>query len=164
MVGGSYSWEGRVEIYLNGEWGTIREYGDYRISNVICRQLGYAFQCKFTRKIISDQINWIIYSDGVIIYCILLFLVDNNYYCDSNPVNDKPVHLYGLYCYGGEYSILDCHYEDQIPLYNADCIWSVKCENGKLPILACIQSAFKIEKEGIRNHTALAYIFWCRSV
>ena len=42
LVGGSYSWEGRVEIYLNGEWGTIlNRGGDRRVTHVVCQQLGY---------------------------------------------------------------------------------------------------------------------------
>ena len=47
LVGGSYSWEGRVEIYLYGEWGTITDLGaDVFSAHVVCRQLGYDIQCK----------------------------------------------------------------------------------------------------------------------
>ena len=45
LVNGSYNWEGRVEIYLSGVWGTVSD--DFQGSNtsiaeVICRQLGHS--------------------------------------------------------------------------------------------------------------------------
>lgn len=45
LVGGSYSWEGRVEIYFSGTWGTIYE-GDNYDAHVVCHQLGYDTRCK----------------------------------------------------------------------------------------------------------------------
>ena len=48
LVGGRYSWEGRVEIFLYGDWGTVTE--DFATSfdaAVVCRQLGYNTHSKF---------------------------------------------------------------------------------------------------------------------
>ena len=42
LIGGSYPWEGRVEIYHSGTWGTITDF-DWTNDDaqVVCRQKGY---------------------------------------------------------------------------------------------------------------------------
>ena len=42
LVGGNVPTEGRVEIIVNGEWGTICDFGwDLNDAHTVCRQLGY---------------------------------------------------------------------------------------------------------------------------
>ena len=42
LVGGASSNEGRVEVCVNGMWGTVTNYGwDSREATVVCKQLGY---------------------------------------------------------------------------------------------------------------------------
>ena len=44
LQGGTYSNDGRVEIYCNGQWGTVcDDIGyTYNTGNTICKQLGYS--------------------------------------------------------------------------------------------------------------------------
>ena len=42
LQGGAYSNEGHVEVYCNGQWGTICSTGfGTNDANTICKQLGY---------------------------------------------------------------------------------------------------------------------------
>ena len=43
LVGGNYLWEGRVEIFLSGAWGTVCDDGAHYVgpAMMVCRQLGY---------------------------------------------------------------------------------------------------------------------------
>ena len=44
LQGGSYSNQGRVEVYCNGEWGTICDNGfGSTDAQTICNQLGYNY-------------------------------------------------------------------------------------------------------------------------
>ena len=49
LLEGSYLWQGRLEIFLSGVWGTMSDDGAYsEEARVICRQLGYNTYCKST--------------------------------------------------------------------------------------------------------------------
>ena len=48
LQGGNYSNEGRVEVYCNGQWGTICDNGfGSTDAQTICKQLGYNYYHKY---------------------------------------------------------------------------------------------------------------------
>ena len=83
--------EGRVEVYYNGEWGTVCHNGFPNFDNdrVICRELGY--------------------SDARLTTELLWF---------GNASDDQPILMSDVLCSGRENTILDCFlYSWEAPFY-----------------------------------------------
>ena len=78
MVGGRNESEGRVEVYLQGQWGTVcGDHWDIRHATVVCGQLGYL--------------------DAISVEKNLKFGLGNG-----------SIHLQNIHCLGNEITLINC--------------------------------------------------------
>ena len=121
LVGGRYSSEGRVEICINGLWGTVcDDYWDNNDATVVCRQLG--FSVGVSGSGIEYMTTCFLNLHSLSCYP---FLVTSALYGYQHNFGrgTGPVFLNRLRCSGTESSLLSCshrgirfnwcgHYED----------------------------------------------------
>ena len=128
LVGGRFLWEGRVEVFLSGEWGTVTDDGTYITdARVVCRQLGYSTssECLVALKDIS-----------------ILYTGVTHYYYSEFGEGTGAIHLDNLWCYGSEYRLKDCHYDNNTEEDSHYEDWSVYCGRGQ--ILTCHEMQEKL--------------------
>ena len=66
LIGGSGSYEGRVEVYYNGQWGTVcDDYFGINEANVVCRQLGYQGATQYYNRAYYGRGSGPIWLDNV---------------------------------------------------------------------------------------------------
>ena len=125
LVNGSTPHEGKVEICINGEWGTVCDYSwDRRDAQVVCRQLGYVPTCKLV---------------FISIYIILTVDIIGASFYTSSQFGDGDLQqlIWNVQCSGSEISLLSCSYQ-QDP--SSSCYYGhtagVRCYS-KIKLLYC---------------------------
>lgn len=113
LVGGADDREGRVEVYLNGEWGTVCGDGwDIADGMVVCRQLGFneagklSSFCTCLVVLVSTSLTHQCSHD-----CVFHTLIVVEVYSEAEfGAGTGPVWLNEVTCYGVENKLLDCSY------------------------------------------------------
>ena len=99
LVNGSTLHQGRVEICLNKEWGTVCDtFWDRRDAQVVCRELGYVPTCKLV---------------FISVYIILTVVIIGASLYISSQFGDGNLQqlIWNVQCSGSETSLLNCSYQ-----------------------------------------------------
>lgn len=66
LAGSSQSYQGRVEVYFGGSWGTVcDDFWDMADARVVCRQLGFPGAWAYVRRAYFGQGTRVILMDNV---------------------------------------------------------------------------------------------------
>ena len=107
LVGGSVAYEGRVEVCMNNEWGTVcYDYWGTPDSSVVCRQLGYSENSNDT-------------SHYIYFHCTVS--IDSVAYTNNNFGSGiGKIFMDDVECSGNEAKLIDCTYDS----ITSDCTHS----------------------------------------
>ena len=109
LVNGSTDYEGRVEVYYNGEWGTVCADGwDLNDAQVVCGQLGFGPAIAARGEAFYGQGSGQIWID--------------NLKCLGTELNIED-------CLHGGWGIEECNHTEDA---------GVKCANGNCYIILCM--------------------------
>ena len=108
LTGGNFSNQGLLEIYCNGEWGTVCDDGFFSTeAQVACRQLGYNDYYDYDHLSISGTFSQPIWLDNVDCSSSSYTCLTT---CESCPSSES------VFCSHSEDITLDCSYS----LFNSD--------------------------------------------
>ena len=105
-LSGGGSTYGRVEVCVNGTWGTIcSDFWDYEDASVACSQLGY-----------SPYGTLMLHVAPCILICISGAIPASGYYTDYI----WPFGIIDLNCTGAEGSVFNCSYNGTVDFYSCE--------------------------------------------
>jgi len=127
LEGGSNQYEGRVEVCINDQWGTVCDDSwDSVDATVVCKQLGYAYtgsEFKFMFHVHKYFYIWFAYSAGGVAYSNAFF-----------GAGTGPIYLDDVACTSSASQLLEC---SSRPILEHNCAHSadagVACEGYLLP-------------------------------
>ena len=146
LVGGYTKYEGRVEICINGQWGTVCD-DDWGISDaqVVCSQLGTSFS--------SGTEFCHLFRYMSLIFCVILMqtgqALSNAYFGEGSG----PIFLDNVACSGTESTLLSC---------NSSQIGSHFCEHKDDVGMRCSGMHYILENGACINKCKWKYTCTCR--
>ena len=113
LVGGSNQYEGRVEVCINDQWGTVCDDSwDSVDATVVCKQLGYAYtgsECKCCSDVIWTYLH---------LCCFTCDTGGTPYYNAFFGAGTGPIYLDDVACTSSASQLLEC---SSSPVLVHDC-------------------------------------------